>query len=265
MPERAYLPNSHHNERSKPKGSLTAFDAVLGTIVLTSLYVAASIAMLAVLGLEGLRTSEAVASDMMRTAVGPSGGLVVTLAVIVAAVSTLNATIFTGGRVYYAMARDLTLLPRVGEWNQRGETPANGLIMQACVALALVGIGAGTRDGFQAMVDYTAPVFWAFLILIGVSLFVLRWREPDRQRPFSVPLYPLTPIIFCLICAYMLHGSLAYTGIASLIGLAVLAAGAPLLLCQRRDRGSAPSPQPLRLQRSLPNPTDKEIRHVDAT
>jgi APA family basic amino acid/polyamine antiporter len=238
---------------------------ILGTVVLTSLYVAASIAMLAVLGLEGLRTSEAVASDMMRAAIGPSGGVVVTLAVIVAAISTLNATIFTGGRVYYAMARDLTLLPSVGEWNTRGETPANGLIMQACVALALVGIGAGTRDGFQAMVDYTAPVFWGFLFLIGLALFVLRWREPDHQRPFSVPLYPLTPILFCLICAYMLHGSLAYTGVASLIGLAVLAAGAPLLLFQRRGEGSIASPQPLRLQHSLPNPTDKEIRHVDAT
>lgn len=212
---------------------------VLGTACIVALYVAANIAMLAVLGLDGLRSSQAVATDMMLAAVGPSGSIIVSLAVIVAAISTLNATIFTGGRVYYAMARDLTILPRVAEWNGRGETPANGLIMQAAVALVLVAIGAGTRDGFQAMVDYTAPVFWGFLLLMGIALFVLRWKEPDAARPFSVPFYPLTPILFCATCAYMLHGSLAYTGVAALIGVAVLAAGAPLLRYQRKDTAPA--------------------------
>lgn len=219
---------------------------VLGTAAIASLYVLANIAMLAVLGLEGLRQSDAVAAEMMRAIAGPSGAMIVSLAVVVAAISTLNATIFTGGRVYYAMAQDLTLLPRVGEWNERGKTPANGLILQAGVALALVGIGAGTRDGFQAMVDYTAPVFWGSLLLIGIAVFVLRRKEPDRLRPYKVPLYPLTPALFCITCAYMLHGSLAYTGVAALIGVAVLVAGAPLLWFQRNDPPEQARPQPAR-------------------
>jgi basic amino acid/polyamine antiporter, APA family len=208
---------------------------VLGTAGIAGLYVMANVAMLAVLGLDGLRQSDAVAAEMMRAVAGPAGGMIVSLIVVVAAISTLNATIFTGARVYYAMARDLTLLPRVGEWNERGKTPANGLLLQACVALVLVAIGAGTRDGFQAMVDYTAPVFWGFMLLIGFAVFVLRRREPDRLRPYKVPLYPFTPALFCLTCAYMLHGSLAYTGVAALIGVAVLIAGAPLLWFQRKE------------------------------
>lgn len=208
---------------------------VLGTAILVLLYVLTNVALLSILGLDGLRRSDAVAADMMRQVAGPSGALIVSIAVVIAALSTLNATIFTGARVYYAMARDLTVIPRVGEWNARGRTPANGLILQAGVALALVAVGAVTRDGFKAMVDYTAPVFWGFLLLVGLSLFVLRWREPDLARPYTVPLYPLTPILFCLTCAYMLHASIAYTGTAALLGLAVLAAGAPLLLF-RRDR-----------------------------
>lgn len=217
---------------------------VLGTAILVVLYMLANLALLSILGLEGLRNSDAIAADMMRQVAGPTGAFVVSLAIVVAAISTLNATIFTGARVYYAMAQDLTLFPTVGTWNERGKTPANGLVMQAAVALALVAIGAVTRDGFKAMVDYTAPVFWGFLLLIGLSLFVLRWREPARTRPYSVPLYPLTPILFCLTCAYMLHASIAYTGSAALIGLLVLAAGAPLLLFRRRDeadRGVAPA------------------------
>ncbi len=211
-----------------------AYVLVTGTLILIAIYVLTNIALLMVLGLEGLRASNAVAADMMRLVAGPVGAIIVTIAIVVAAISTLNATIFTGARVYYAMARDMTLLPSVGEWNERGKTPANGLILQAIVALVLVGIGAITRDGFKAMVEYTAPVFWGFLLLVGIGLIVLRIREPDRVLPYKVPLYPLTPILFCVTCGYMLHASIAYTGVASLVGLAVLAAGTPLLLFRRK-------------------------------
>lgn len=207
---------------------------LFGTVILITVYVLTNLALLAVLGLDGLRNSDAVAADMMRSVTGPAGATLVSIAILVAAISTLNATIFTGARVYYAMARDLTLLPSVGVWNERGKNPANGLILQGIVALVLVAIGAATRDGFKAMVDYTAPVFWGFLLLTGIALIVLRVREPDRVLPFKVPLYPLTPILFCLTCAYMLHASIAYTGVAALIGLAVLVAGTPLLLFRRK-------------------------------
>ena len=216
---------------------------LLGTAVLITVYVLTNLALLAVLGLDGLRSSDAVAADMMRSVTGPAGATLVSIAILVAAVSTLNATIFTGARVYYAMARDMTLLPSVGVWNERGKNPANGLILQGIVALALVAIGAATRDGFKAMVDYTAPVFWGFLLLTGIALFVLRIREPGRTLPYRVPLYPVTPILFCLSCAYMLHASIAYTGISALVGLAVLAAGTPLLLFRRKPAPATAVPQ----------------------
>ncbi|MGV6873766.1 APC family permease [Pseudochelatococcus sp. B33] len=219
---------------------------ILSSAILTTLYVLINVALLSILGLDGLRASQAVAADMMQRVAGPSGALIVSLAVLAAAVSTLNATIFTGARVYFAMARDLTLLPKLGEWDERGRNPANGLIAQGIVALALVALGAATRDGFQAMVDYTAPVFWMFMLLVGLGLIILRLREPDRSLPYRVPLYPLTPVLFCATCAYMLHASVAYTGVSALIGLAVLASGVPLLFF-RRTEATADVPR-----RSLP-------------
>jgi basic amino acid/polyamine antiporter, APA family len=208
---------------------------IIGIAILTVLYVAANAALLAVLGLDGLRSSDAVAADMMQAVFGPSGALIISLAIIVAALSTLNATILTGARLYYSVARDLTLLPKVGDWDERGSTPTNGLLLQAAVALMLVAIGAASLEGFQAMVDYTAPVFWSFIFLVGGAVFVLRRREPGRVLPYRVPLYPVTPIVFCLAALYMVHASIAYTGVASLIGLAVLLAGLPLLFFRRRD------------------------------
>lgn len=202
----------------------------LGTLITVALYVLANWALLSILGLDGLRASDAVAADMMRVAAGRPGELLVTLAIAVAAISTLNGTIFTGSRVFYAMARDMTVMRWVGTWNGRGKTPANAQLLQGALALSLIAMGAVARDGFKAMVDYTAPVFWLFMLMVGLALFVLRWRYPQRALPYRVPLYPFTPIVFCLTCAYMLYASLAYSGKAAVIGLIVLAAGTPILL-----------------------------------
>lgn len=214
---------------------------VIGTAVIVVIYAAVNYAYLASFGLEGLRRSDAIGADLMRMAAGEAGSLVLSAIVVAAALSTLNGTIFTGARTYHAMGQDMPLLARLGGWSERGENPASGVVVQGVIALALVGLGAMTRNGFQAMVDYTAPVFWSFLFLVGLSLFILRRREPDRDRPFCVPLYPLTPILFCATCLYMIYASLAYTGVGALFGVAVLIAGAPLVFLSGARRSAAPA------------------------
>jgi amino acid transporter len=184
---------------------------------------------------EGVSNTDAVAADLMRTTLGEPGAIVLSLLVIVAALSSANATIFTGARTNFALGRDTPLFSVLGVWDDEAETPVNALWVQCGVALALVGVGAATRQGFQSMVDYTAPVFWLFFLATGVALFVLRHKEPEVSRPFQVPLYPLTPILFCIASAYMLWSSLAYTGIGALLGAGVLLIGVPLLWFRDTD------------------------------
>jgi len=74
----------------------------------------------------------------------------------------------------------------------------------------LIAFGTHESDGFSAMVEFTAPVFWGFLCLVGLSLFRLRLREPLKPKTFTVPLYPVTPAIFCLACAYLTYSSISY-------------------------------------------------------
>lgn len=206
---------------------------VLSILAVTALYFLVAWAYLYVMGFEGLKNSNAIAADVMRAAFGPTGATLMALFVCGSAISTLNATIFTGARVYYALGRDLPGLKFFGAWSARGENPAHAFLLQGAIALALVVLGAFSRDGFKAMVEYTSPVFWLFMTLVAVSLFIFRRREPDRILPYRVPLYPVTPIVFIGTCIYMLYSSLTYAGSNAWIGACVLLAGTPLLLLGR--------------------------------
>ena len=226
--ESAYVSAELHDVQ---RNMIRALLISLGLI--TTLYLFVNWAYLNGLGLEGMSGTDAVAADLMRATLGETGALLLSLFVAVAALSSTNATIFTGARTSFALGRDASIFSVLGAWNEEGDTPANALWVQGGIALALVGVGAATRQGFESMVDYTAPVFWLFFLATGVSLFVLRRTEPDVPRPFEVPLYPLTPLVFCLASAYMLWSSLAYTGVGALLGAGVLLAGVPLLWFRR--------------------------------
>lgn len=221
---------------------------LIGSIITTALiYLLINFAYIQGLGISGMAESKAVAADLMRRAVGEGGAKFVSFLVAISALGGINATIFTGARTNYALGKDFPIFGFLGKWSDRGNTPTNALLVQGAIALTLVFVGALVhegREGFETMAAYTSPVFWFFFLLSGVALFVLRRKEPNIPRPFSVPGYPLTPLIFCLICAYMLQSSLTYAtsisySIGAIVGVGVLLVGIPLLLFIRRQQSSA--------------------------
>ncbi|MGF1589357.1 MAG: APC family permease [Pleurocapsa sp.] len=204
--------------------------------IITLIYLAINAAYIQGLGLETMANSEAVAAELMRRALGEPGAWLISLLIAISTLGAINATIFTGARTNYALGKDFALFSWLGNWHRRNQTPTSALLVQAAIALFLVLLGTFTRRGFETMVDYTAPAFWFFFLLTSLSLLVLRVKEPDVSRPFKVPFYPLTPILFCLICVYLLYSSLAYAKVGALVGVAVLIAGVPLLFWSRRQQ-----------------------------
>jgi len=200
-----------------------------GTAVVTVAYLLTNLAFLKIFGLDGLRHQQAVGAEVMRQVGGDHAAALLSLLVCATALSTLNATIMTGARVYYALGRDVRALRGLGAWSRRGATPARGLLAQGAITLALIGFGAWAEGGVQAMVAYTAPVFWLFMALTAAAVWRLRRIDPGRARPFRVPLYPLTPLVFVLACLGLLGSSAVYAGAGAWLGLGVLAAGVPLL------------------------------------
>ena len=208
-----------------------------GLGIVAALYILVSYAYLVGMGMTGLSKSEAPAADLLQRAWGGTGAALISIIVAVSAITSANATILTGARTNYALGRDWPLFGWLGRWNARTSVPVNAMLVQALIALGLVALGTYTRKGFETMVEYTAPVFWLFFFLVGMSLFVFRRWEDHSRRPFRVPFYPFTPLIFCGMCIYMLYSSLAYTGQGALFGVVVLAIGAVLVLFGTRRAG----------------------------
>ena len=215
---------------------------VVGILAVTALYLLVNIGYVLALGLGGMRESKAVAADLMRAVAGEKGVVLLALVVCVSALTTMNAAVFTGARTNWALGRDFGMFRFLGNWRESGSTPANALLLQGAVMLVLVVAGAMTPDGFSAMVAYTAPVFWTFFLLTGITLFIFRARGGEAPV-IRAPLHPLVTIVFCAMCAYMLYSSIDYIrnphfgpkfGNMVLAGLLVMAAGIPLYFVARK-------------------------------
>jgi amino acid transporter len=183
---------------------------MLGTLAVVVLYLLLNLAFLYALGFDGMRHSKAVATDMLRLGLGDWGGRTISVLICISALGAINGMIFTGARIYYAMGAEHRLFAWLGKWNAKRDTPLQSLVIQGVVTTVLaIGFGL-TEKGFERSVVFTAPPFWIFLFLVGVSLFVLRIREPELPRPYRVPWYPVLPLVFCLSSVFMVYSSLTY-------------------------------------------------------
>jgi amino acid transporter len=210
-----------------------------GMALVATLYLIVNAGFVQVLGMDGLAASKAPAADVMQQTFGPLAELAIVAVVAITAITTMNALIIAGARTTYAACRDLPALRRAGVWDAERGVPPLAVAAQCVVALGLIAFGAIERGGFKTMIDYVTPVYWFFLVLSGIAVIVLRRRDPDRPRPFKVPLYPWLPLLFCLSSGYLLYSSVAYVRTGAMVGVAVLAAGVVLVaVLMRRGRGA---------------------------
>lgn len=198
---------------------------IISILLITILYLLINLAYLNVLGIDGLASSDAVGVETMRVIMGDTGVFFIGLLVILAALTSTNATIFTGARTNHALGRDFSVFSFMRTWKSETSTPVNALLVQGAIAIILIIVGSFARSGFESMVDFTAPIFWFFILCTGISLFILRYKEPHAPRPFKVPLYPVLPIIFCLTSSYLLYSSLMFAGRGAWLGVGVLLLG----------------------------------------
>jgi amino acid transporter len=192
-------------------GPRTMVRVILASMLtLTVIYLLVNTALLLGLGLNGLSQSKTAAGDLLGLAFGPWAQKALGLFVAIAALTSINATMFVGARTNFAVGNDWKALRKLGQWQLDIGSPKQALTLQALISMGLIALGTQEADGFSAMVEFTAPVFWGFLFLVGLALLWLRKTDPSTPRPFKVPLYPVLPLIFCAACAWLTYSSVTY-------------------------------------------------------
>ncbi|WP_371361548.1 Serine/threonine exchanger SteT [Sporomusa rhizae] len=158
---------------------------------------------------------------------GEVGGKLISIGILISIFGALNGYILTVARVPYAMARN-GLLPgagMLGEVHAKSGAPANALLLGAVLSAILMTLGDPDR-----LTDMAMFIVWVFYILAFAAVFVLRKRYPKSKRPYSVPGYPIVPVIAILGSVYIAFSMLVNNPGDALYALGITLAGIPMYM-----------------------------------
>ncbi|MEQ1828469.1 MAG: amino acid permease [Pirellula sp.] len=164
-----------------------------------------------------------VASKAAGTFLGDFGGKFISIVFVVSAFGAINGSILSNARVPYAMARDGLFFKPFSRLSQNTRVPVFCLVMQALWASVLALSGT-----FDQLTDCLLFASWIFYALVTSSVFVLRRKLPNLERPYKTFGYPYVPIAFVMVAAWLITNTLMTKRIESVVGLVLMSAGLPL-------------------------------------
>ncbi len=175
---------------------------LLGTLAIIAIYVMANIAYLAVLPVEEMRRAPLVAANVAERLIGPLGVTLVSLTVLLSTFGSVNGSMLTGGRIFFAMADDGLFFRGVAKVHPRFKTPYVAVAVNASLGITFVLLRT-----FEQLADIFVTASLVFYLLSIGSIFVLR-RRPDWNPSVRTPLYPFVPLLFCAAVLFLLVNAL---------------------------------------------------------
>lgn len=214
-------------QRNIPKSLLA------GLLICIATYALITVAYEYVLPIDAIAKSPMVASDAASVVLGAAGGGIIALMVIISTFGTTNANVLATARVTFAMAKDKRFFDFASKVHPKFQTPGNALWLQGAWTSVLIVSGS-----FDMLTDMLIFVSWFFYGMSSLGVFVLRYKMPNRERPYKVWGYPVVPALFVIFTFFFLTSTLVsdihafYTGksvlINSLLGVFLTALGIPL-------------------------------------
>jgi len=215
-------------ERNLPRAIL------FGVAIVITVYVAANVAYVHVLGAPALAATKTPAAALATVVLGARGADLLSVLVIVSTFGFLNLALMTAPRVYYAMAQDGLFFASVSRVSKRTHVPVVAITLQGVLAYAFA-----LSNRYDQLLGYAVFADWIFFALAGVALIVFRGTRPDAPRPYRTPLYPLVPLVFIVAGSGIVVNTFIADTNNALIGSAILAAGVPVFFLWQRARRPA--------------------------
>ncbi|MAP28473.1 MAG: amino acid permease [Candidatus Marinimicrobia bacterium] len=208
-------------EIKNPKRNLP-LALIIGTVTILTLYFLVNIAYLKVLPMDSLIGEIKVGEMTARSLYGPGIGGLFVLVIIVSMFGALNGNILVGSRVYYAMAKDHLFFSKAADVHPKFHTPGNAIIIQGFWAAALTLTGT-----FEELITLVVFVNFMLWIASASTVFVLRKKQPDLDRPYKVWGYPYVPAFFIIFSSAIMVNTFFKSPEQSLIGLGLTLLGIP--------------------------------------
>jgi APA family basic amino acid/polyamine antiporter len=166
--------------------------------------------------------TSSVATEVARRFVGSAAVGLIAVALLASSVGSLHASVMANSRVPFAMAKDGLFFRRLATITPHSRVPRNALIAQAVWASVLALSGS-----YDMLTDYVIFASWVLYALAIASVFVFRRRMPDAPRPYRTWGYPVVPVLFLLVTAWLLLNTLWTGPVQAFAGLGLMAAGVP--------------------------------------
>jgi len=224
------------SEIRRPQRSLP-LALIGGTLAVIAIYLAANAAYFHVLTAQQVGSSQRVAADMMRRAVGNWGAHAVSIAAMISIFAALNGSILSGSRVPYAMARDRRFFASVAKVNAAYHTPGVSILALSVWSALLVLSGR-----YEQLFTYVIFASWILYGMTTAAVMVLRRKRPDLPRPYKTLAYPVLPVLFVFVSILLVLSTLFDSPRESLLGLGFIFLGLPFYFYWNRRRARSSSP-----------------------
>lgn len=217
-------------EMKNPKRAIPK-SMFFGIAIVIIIYLLANLLYFYILGIDGVRASKTVASVVATELFGPAGAAFIAIIVMISAMGSINGTMMTAPRIYYAMAKDKLFFGWFNFIHPAFRTPSRAIIAHCGWAVVILLV----RQNFENIVAGMTFAVLIFYVFTTLALFKFRKQKTGEPDIYKMPLYPLLP-------AFYLAGLIALVGIRgyfewekSLIDLAFIAIGIPfaLVFCKR--------------------------------
>src|SRR5882672_1497605 len=228
-------------EVKNPKRDV-ALSMAFGTVIVTVLYCLANLTYLFALPLNQIQNApdDRVATAALNAIIGPTGAVIMAVAIIISTFGCNNGLILAGSRVAYAMAKDGLFFRATGKLNSKG-VPGTALVYQGIWITILLLLRTRKPDGtygnlYSDLLDYVVFSVLIFYVLTTAGIFVLRKNRPDAERPYRAFGYPIVPALYIVAASAIMFVLLLYKTQTTWPGLLIVLLGVPVyLLWSRRS------------------------------